>query len=163
MDNNKSILFASKQRSKNIHQLNIGYNHINIKQHLQVTYLGCVLDKKISCEPMKPKVTSKKNGKLKFLYRKNRYLTKELHRMLCNALIQLHFDYAYLAWYPNLNEKMKKKNILPTSKRVDQCINTITYNFVNNTCPYYLNEIFEFSPYCSIGTRNSSLYLEQLI
>ena len=27
---------------------------------------------------------------------------------------------------------------LPTSQRVDQCINTITYNFVNSTCPYYL-------------------------
>ena len=34
---------------------------------------------------------------------------------------------------------------LPTSKRVDQCMNTITYNFVSNTCPYYLNEIFEFA------------------
>ena len=40
-------------------------------------------------------------------------------------------------------------------KRVDQCINIITYNFVNNTCPYYLNEIFEFSPHCRIGTRNN--------
>ena len=112
------------------------------------------------------------------------YLTKELYRMLCNALIQSHFDYACPAWYPNLNEKTKKKiqimqnkcigfclkldkmhhisenefrliNWLPTSKRVDQCINTITYNFVNNTCPYYLNEIFEFAPHCRIGTRNN--------
>ena len=46
-------------------------------------------------------------------------------------------------------------NWLPTSKRVNQCINTITYNFVNNTCPYYLNEIFEFAPHCRIGTRNN--------
>ena len=32
-------------------------NHINIKQHLQVTYLGFVLDERMSCEPMalKPK------------------------------------------------------------------------------------------------------------
>ena len=35
-------------------------------------------------------------------------------------------------------------NWLPSSKRDDQCINTITYNFIYNTCPYYLNEIFEF-------------------
>ena len=84
------------------------------------------------------------------------------------------------AWYPNLNEKTKKKiqimqnkclrfclkldkmnhiseeefksiNWLPTSKRVDQCINTITCKFVNNTCPYYLNEIFEFVPHCRIS------------
>ena len=68
--------------------------------------------------------------------------------MLCSALIQPHFDYACAAWYPNINEKTKKKiqimqnkwihfrrkldkmhrtpkeefksiNWLPTSKRVD--------------------------------------------
>ena len=46
-------------------------------------------------------------------------------------------------------------NWLPTSKRVDQCMNTITYNFVNNTCPYDLNEIFEFPLHCRTGTRNN--------
>ena len=100
------------------------------------------------------------------------------------ALIQLHFDNGCPAWYPNLNENTKKKiqimqnkyipfclqldkmhhiseeefrliNWLPTSKRVDQCIKTIIYNFVKNTCPYYLNEIFEFAPNCRIGTRNN--------
>ena len=108
---------------------------------------------------------------------------------MLNALIQPHFDYACPAWYPNLNEKTKKKiqimqnkcirfclkldkmhhisenefrliNWLPTSKRVDQCINTITYNFVNNTCPYYLNEIFEFAAHCTIGTRTNFSKLE---
>ena len=63
----KSILFGSKQRSKNIHQLFIRYNHINIKQHSQDTYLRCLLDKRMSCEPMALKVIDKINGKLKFL------------------------------------------------------------------------------------------------
>ena len=45
-------------------------------------------------------------------------------------------------------------NWLPNSKRVDQCINTITFKFVNNTCPYHLKEIFEFAPHCRIDTRN---------
>ena len=45
-------------------------------------------------------------------------------------------------------------NWLPTSKRVDQSINTITCKFVNNTCPYYLKEIYEFAPQCRIDTRN---------
>ena len=40
-------------------------------------------------------------------------------------------------------------------KKVDQCINFITYNFVNSPSPYYLNEIFEFDPHCRIGARNS--------
>ena len=40
-DKTKSILSASKRRTKNVCQLNIRYNHINIKQHSQVTYLRC--------------------------------------------------------------------------------------------------------------------------
>ena len=160
----KSILFASKRRVKNFHQLNIKYKDINIKQHSEVTYLGCVVDDTMSGEPMALKVINKINGKLKFLYRKNRFLSPELRIMLCNALIQPHFDYTCPTWYPNLTEKTKKKlqiiqnkcirfglrldkmhpisdedfrliNWLPTNKRVDQCINTITFKFVNDTCP----------------------------
>ena len=62
----------------------------------------------MSGEPMALKVINKINGKLKFLYRKNKFLTPEL-RLLCNALIQLHFDYVCPAWYPNLSEKTKNK------------------------------------------------------
>ena len=99
-DKTKSILFASKQREKNIHQLNIKYKDINIKQHLQVTYLGCVLDETMSGEPMVLKVINKINSRLKFFHRKNRFLSPELQRMLCSALIQPYFDYAGPAWYP---------------------------------------------------------------
>ena len=74
-DKTKSILFASKRRAKNIRQLNIKYKDINIKQHSEVTYLGCVLDETMSGEPMVLKVINKINGKLKFLYRKNRFLS----------------------------------------------------------------------------------------
>ena len=111
--------------------------------------------------------------------------------MFCNVLIQSHFNYACPTWYPNLNEKPKKKiqimqnkcirfclkldkmhhiseeefkvlNWLPTSKRVDQFINTITYNFASNICPYYLNEIFEFSPHCRIREEITFLNLKIL-
>ena len=74
-DKTKSILFASKRRAKNIRQLNIKYKDINIKQHSQVTYLGCMLDETMSGEPMALKVINKINGKLKFLYRKNRFVS----------------------------------------------------------------------------------------
>ena len=40
---------------------------------------------------------------------KIQYLTPNLRRLLCNALIQLHFDYACSAWYPKLSKKLKKK------------------------------------------------------
>ena len=46
-------------------------------------------------------------------------------------------------------------NWLSISKRVDQCINTITYNFINNSYPYYLNETFEFSPHFRIDARTN--------
>ena len=44
-------------------------------------------------------------------------------------------------------------NWLPTSKRVDQCINNITFKFVNNTCPYYLKETFECGAFSKVSFR----------
>ena len=79
-----------------------------MKQHLQVTYLVCIMDETMSEEPMALKVISKINGQLKFFYRKNSFLTPGLRRLLCNALIQPHFDYACSAWYSKLNAKLKK-------------------------------------------------------
>ena len=51
-----------------------------------------MLDKMMLGEPMALKVLNKINSKLKFLYRKNRYLSPELQGILCSALIQPHFD-----------------------------------------------------------------------
>ena len=107
-DKTKSILFASQRKIKTIKKLNIKYQDIEIKQHSQVTYLGCVMDETMSGEPMALKVINKTNEKLKFLYWKNSFLTPGLRLMLCNALIQPHFDYACSVWYPSLNVKLKK-------------------------------------------------------
>ena len=58
---------------------------------------------------MTPSVTNKTNNRLKFLYRKNRFLTPTLRRLICNAIIQLHFEYVCSAWYPNLTKKLKNR------------------------------------------------------
>ena len=108
-DKNKSILFVRKRKTKNIRKLNIRCKEINIKQQAQVTYFRCVLDKSMSGEPMALKFVNKINRELKFLYRKNKFPTPELRRVLCDALIKPHFDYACIAWYPSLKEKTKKK------------------------------------------------------
>ena len=50
------------------------------------------------------------NGKRKFLYRQNRYLSYPLKRMLRNSLIQPHFDFACCAWYPNLSMSLKNSS-----------------------------------------------------
>ena len=60
-------------------------------------------------ETMTPSVTNKTNNRLKFLYRKNRFLTPTLRRLICNAIIQLHFEYVCSAWYPNLTKKLKNR------------------------------------------------------
>ena len=102
------ILYASRCKIKNIKNLNIEYQDIEIKHHSQVTCLGCVMDEDMSGEPMALKVMNKINEKLKFLYRKNSFITPGLRRMLCNGLIQPHFDYACFSWYPKLNVKLIK-------------------------------------------------------
>ena len=76
---------------------------MQIKQYHIVTYLDCALDENYSGKTMALKIISKINCRLRFLYRKNRFLSQRLRRLLCNALIQPHFDYACSAWYPNLN------------------------------------------------------------
>ena len=188
-DKTKSILFVRKRKIKSARKLNIKYKNIKIKQHSQVTYLGCVLDETLSGEPMTLKALNKINGKLKFLYRKNKFLTTTIRRMLYNAIIQPHLDYACSAWYPNLSEKLKKKlqiaqnkrvrfclkldkrhhisskefesiNWLPVHKRVHQCINAITLKFVNNSCPHYLNEVYEYALQCRIESRSNFVKLK---
>ena len=39
-------------------------------------------------------VISKVNSRLRFLYRQNKFLDILLRKLLCNAIIQLFFDYA---------------------------------------------------------------------
>ena len=94
------FFFASKRKIKSARKLDVKYKNIKIKQHSQVTYLGCVLDETLCGEPMALKALNKINGKLKFLYRKNKFLTPTLRRMLCNVIIQSHFGYACSACYP---------------------------------------------------------------
>ena len=140
-----------------------------------------MLDETMSGETMALSVINKINNKLKFLYRKNRFLTPTLRRLLCNALIQPHFNYACSAWYPNLTKKLKNRiqtsqnkcirfclqldkmthishkefeilHWLPVTKRFNQCIDSIIFKYVNNQCPNYLNEDFQTAPENNIQT-----------
>ena len=129
------------------------------------------------------KVLKKVNGKLRFLYRQGKYLNPRLHRMLCNTLIQPHFDFACSVWYPNLTKGLKNKlqisqnkcirfclflgnregirykhltkiNWLPVAERVYQFIATSVYKFFNKLAPKYMEEIFIKSE--NIRTTRSS-------
>ena len=148
-----------------------------------------MLDETMSGETMALSVINKINNKLKFLYRKNRFLTPTLRQLLSNALIQPQFDYACSAWYPNLTKKLKNRiqtsqnkcirfclqldkmthiphqefetlNWLPMTERFNQCINSVGFNYVNDQCPNYPNEVFQTALEKNIQTRESFLKLK---
>ena len=104
--------------------------------------------------------------------------------MLCNAFIQPHLVYACSAWYPNLNVKLKKKlqitqnkyirsclkldkmhyiseedfkaiNWLSVDQKVQQSLNVTVFKYVNNACPYYMKEVFEYASQGRISSRNN--------
>jgi hypothetical protein len=170
-DKTKSIIFGSKRKLKSLKELDIRRGDIKIKQHSEVTYLGCILESSLSGESMATHALGKINGRLKFLYRNQNYLNYSLRRLLCNALIQPHFDFACLAWYPSLNKKIKGKlqcaqnkcvrfclmlgsrahigidqfkriNWLPTRERFEQCVCVSIFNFFAKTAPAYISEMY---------------------
>ena len=54
-----------------------------------------MIDETVLGEIMALRIIAKINSRLKFLYRKNRFLDVSFHRIPCNALIQPHLDYAF--------------------------------------------------------------------
>ena len=148
-----------------------------------------MLAETMSGETMVLSVINKINNKLKFLYRKNRFLTPTLRGLLCNALIQPHFDNACTAWYSNLTKKLESRiqtsqnkctrfyfqldktthishkefetlNWLPVTERFNLCINSVVFKYVNDQRPNYLNEVFQTAPENNIQTRGSFLKLK---
>ena len=138
---------------------------------------------------MANKILGKINGRLKFLHRKNEFLTAALRRLLCNALVQPHFDYASSAWYPNLSKKMLKKlkvaqnkcirfclqtgnrkhvgyaeyeriDWLPTELRHHQSVCALVHNFFENKCPAYMSDMLHPKS-IKVQTRNSTLQLSK--
>ena len=105
-DKTKAILFT---RNKTEAKLNISFQDHSIKQYNYVEYLGCLLDNNLCGESMARKALIKINGKLKLFYRQAIFLNPACKRLLCNALIQLHFDYACTSWYPLLSKVFKER------------------------------------------------------
>ena len=132
------------------------------------------------------KIVKKINSKLNYLFRKNHFLITR--HILCNALIQRHFDYACIGWYPDLCKKLENKiqttknkcvwfwlnlddgsyitkwvrklNWLPISDRINQCILSSTFKFDNDIGPNYLNEVFQWAAECNRTLRNKYLKLK---
>ena len=84
-DKTKSILFGKKNKHTDRKKLHIRRGDIKITQYTSVTYLGCILDEDLSGESMATRILGKINGRLRFLYRKQRFLDFSLRRLLANA------------------------------------------------------------------------------
>ena len=133
---------------------------------------------------------NKTNSRLRFLYRKNRFLSPSLRRLLCNSLIQPHFDCACSARYPNLNKRLKSKlqilqnkcirfclnlnnrahigrnefeqiNCLSVNDRFKEIVSSMSFKFCNNTGPPYMSDVFKSAGQPNITTRASLLKLSQ--
>ena len=57
-DKKKSKLFGTKHKLRNSESLNIIYNGIEIKQHVKVKCLGCILDEILSSKFVKTEMIS---------------------------------------------------------------------------------------------------------
>ena len=167
----KSILSGTKHKLRNAKALNIVYNGTEIKSYEKVKYIGCILHQNLSGESIALNIIDKVNSRLKFLHRQNRFLTPPLNRILCNALIQPLFDYACTAWFSNLSKRLRLRlqasknkcirSCLQLDKRSKTCIKEFLqlnwlnvhdrylqfivsdiFEFQNDQCPDYFNEIF---------------------
>ena len=107
--------------------------------------------------------------------------------MLCNSLIQPHFDHACLSCYTVVSKKIRKKiqftqnkcihvclklnsrhhkgakelkeiNWLPTKERVEQRVTKIAFKYWEGTSPFYVNKLFTASR--SIYKTRSHIALE---
>ena len=167
----ESILFGTRNSLNKTNLVNIKYESQNIEQKQKVKYLGIILDDNLTGKSMVDSILTKINAKLRFLYRKRKFLDNDTRRLLCNSLIQPHYDFACSSWYPLLNKNLKQRlqvsqnkcirfclnlnyrdridinrfreiNWLPVSKRVEQCICTLIYKFFHKNVPKYIEDIF---------------------
>lgn len=182
----ESILFGSNAKLKKSPGFNIVVNNISVENKEEVTYLGCILDNKLSSESMALKTISKINQKVKFLARLYSFLDKSTLLILAGALIQCHFDYACTSWYTGITKALKNKlqtsqnklirlllalhprtHLLPAhfsslkwlrvEERVKQIKLCLVHKIMQNAVPKYLQNYFtKVSDVHSYSTRGSS-------
>ena len=105
----ESILFGSRPRLKAQSDLNISCEGTSIEANDNVKYLDAVLDQCLSGENMVTSIIQKANARLKFLYRKQRFLNFETKKLLVMSMIQCHFDYACSFWNPGISKFLRNR------------------------------------------------------
>ena len=130
-----------------------------------------MLERCFSGETVVNSIIQKANARLKFLFRKQKFLNLHCKKLLIMSLIQYHFDYACSLWYPGLSkllwnrlqitqnkiiifvlkldprtyigsDEFKTLGWLPVSKRVDQIILNHIFRIKSGTLPDFMKEHF---------------------
>ena len=91
----ESILFVSKSTLKSQLSLRISCKGTHIESKEVVKYLGAVLEQCLSGESMVKLIIQKANARLKFLFKKLKFLDLLSKQLLVMSIIQCHFDHAY--------------------------------------------------------------------
>ena len=89
----ESILFGSKRRLKSQSKFWISCKGTHIESKEVDKYLGAVLEQCLSGESIVKLIFLKANARLKFLFRKQKFLNLQSKKLLVMSLIQCHFDY----------------------------------------------------------------------
>ena len=144
------ILFGSKKKLTKVENFNVHCNGQTIESQKSVKYLGSVLDNDLSATSIVTNIITKVNSRLKFLYRQNHCLNMNLRKVLCNSLIQCHFDYASSSWYSGLSKKLKNRLQVAQNK-------VIRFIF-----GYHSRTSLKFSEFSSLGWLNVENRVKQL-
>ena len=107
------------------------YWDYSLKKHNTVEYLGCYFDSNLNGDSMARRVLKKINTKLHFLWRQSSYLNYSSRRLLCNALIQPHFDYWSTSWYTLLSKALKTKLQISQNKCIRFCLELPSCDHIN--------------------------------
>ena len=163
-DKTKCTIFS---KEKNLAELNITYDNNRIKQFHIVEYLDCYLDANLSEESMAMDLS--------------KFLNPKLRRLLCNSLIQPHFDYACVSWCSLVSKNIRKKIQVPQNKCICFCLKldsrhhigakdlrkstdyqqrvaTNAFKYWKGTSLFYVNELFV--PSTNIFKTRSYMVLE---
>ena len=185
MGKTESILFGNHHKLSLCNKLKIQCNNIDVVSKTKVKYLGIELDQKLNGEHTANYVISKVSARIKFLYRKAKYIDCQTLKLLASAIVQCHFDYGCCSWYAGLSMKLKNKlqvcqnklirvilglhprcsitlqhfvtlNWLPVSKRVSFLKLCYVKRILSGLAPSYMSEGFEHpTSIHNIRTRNS--------
>ena len=105
----ESILFGTKRKINRIPSFCVNFNNQDIIGKKSLKYLGSIIENDLSGKECIDSIVKKANGRLKFLYRHRKVLSRDIRKILCMSLVQCHLDYACISWYYNLTNNLKHK------------------------------------------------------